>query len=418
MVLSIRMGYKLFILFILLIVIFFIRFETVFNNNKYINKDVIEGVILEEPEVIGNTQRFTILGVEVVTGRYPEYGYGNKIKMKVSLQGKQDVKIKTISGRYFLYYPKIELIEKDNGNVILSWIYQFRKKVVGIYQKVLPEPEASLMSGIVLGVKTNLPYSFEQSLRNTGTIHVIVASGMNVAFISGFLIYFLNRFINRRKAILLSFVGILFYTAFASFQAPIVRASIMIIISFSAQILGRLSFGVLSLVITVLVMLFINPYYIFDVGFQLSVLSTFGLIILQPDIGKINKLKKLFSIPLFGEGFLTTISVQVMTLPILIFYFGQVSLLSPLVNGFIVWTVPIIMVFGIAIAFVGFIFVPVSQIFAIFAFGFLFYFVEVVNFFGTLNFGLLNVSKPSPFFIVGYYLLLISIILKIKIKNI
>jgi len=397
--------------------LFIFRFKMIFEKKVGLGNEVV-GIISNEPEISGNTQSFFVNGIKIVTFRRPEYHYGNYIKFQIPISKSQTNPKSQI---LMIFYPKITLIETQKGNYILSRIYEFRGRIVEIYQRVLPEPMASLLTGIVLGVKSSLPYDFNEALRNTGVIHVVVASGTNITFVVVFLIFIFNRFFNRRLAILLSFLGIIFYSAMAGFQAPIVRASLMALTVLSSQILGRQSFGLLSLTFAVLMMLFINPLYIQDVGFQLSVMATLGLLA----IGPIFKRWKFFSIPFIGEDLKTTLSAQIMVLPILLFSFGKVSILSPIVNALVLWVIPPVMILGFVIAVLGLIYFPLAQIVSYFAYGFLFYFVEMVRFFGKIEWGKISIENPSGFLALGYYLILIGLIiffvnrknLEIKRKN-
>lgn len=364
---------------------------------------IISGVISEEPTRQGTYQKFKLNGVLVTTSKYPEYHYGDYLKI-FRQKGAGD----TINN---IYYPKIVLIDRNKGNMVLGWIYKLRQRVVEIYQSFLPGREAGLLSGIVLGVKSDLISEFNNDLKNTGTMHVVVASGMNITYIAGFLILLFKRFFNRRLAISLSFFGIFFYMALAGFQAPIIRAGIMGMISYTGQVLGKQKWGFLSLVVTVIMMLFINPFYVTDVGFQLSVAATAGLLLIQPLLTRIMIINKIIKIPMVGDSLATSISAQLAVLPILLTSFGTVSVLSPFINSLILWVVPWVMILGAIIAILGLIIMPLAHLVAYICYGFLFFFCETVSFFGKSGGGIVRINNLSVFFGIGYYLILFSIIL-------
>jgi len=403
-------GKRIFLTSLLLIILVGLRIIGLNSGNK-IEKEVISGVIIKEPTTQGSSQKFQLNGISVTTKRYPEYHYGDQIEIKRLKTGNKS------SNSNIIYYPKIYLIDRNKGNILLSWIYKLRQRVEEIYQNFLPGREAGLLAGIVLGVKSDLTSEFYNDLKNTGTMHVVVASGMNITYIAGFLILLFSRLFNRRIAISLSFMGILFYMALAGFEAPIVRAGIMGMISFTGQILGKQRWGLLSLGVTAIAMLFVNPWYVSDVGFQLSVAATAGLLLIQPVLIRIKIINKIIKFPVIGDSLATSISAQLAVLPILLTSFGSVSILSPFINSLILWVVPWVMILGAGIALLGFFVMPLAHLVSYLCYGFLFYFCEIVSFFGKGNRGIVKIDNLSVFFGIGYYLILLSIILGIGLRR-
>ena len=139
-----------------------------------------------------------------------------------------------------------------------------------MFFQTLPSPSSSLLLGIIFGIKEQMPKDFTDNLRTSGVFHVIAASGMNVTLVAGFLSVFFAFFFKRQIAIGLSILGIIFYAILAGLEPSIIRASVMGILVFSAQILGRQTLAVNFLALTGFVMLFVDPSLIFDIGFQLS----------------------------------------------------------------------------------------------------------------------------------------------------
>ena len=133
-----------------------------------------------------------------------------------------------------------------------------------------------------------------------------------------------------------------FYSLLSGFDAPIVRAAIMGTIGFSAIYLGRLNYAYRALFLSAGIMLIINPLWIYDLGFILSFSATLSLMLFER---KINKWSK--RVPgIFREGFSTSVSAQILVTPIMVFAFGRINILSPVINALILWTVPIITVTG------------------------------------------------------------------------
>jgi len=422
---SVSVSFKLnLFLVVFLIGVLFPRFAN-FSSDKPKFKDGQEislvAVLTSQPQIYQKSQRFEAQGIKIIVPAFPQYFYGDKLKITSTL--KDGV----------LVFPQIEVIEKGGGNLILRRIYSLREHLISLFESYLPEPAASLFLGIFLGVKRTLASGFYLTLRKTGVLHVVVASGANVTMVASFAFTLLNLILKRRWAGLLTTLAILFYTALSGFDPPIVRATIMGIIVIWGEFFGRLNFRVLSLFLAGYLMIFFKPDLVSDLGFQLSFASTTGLIFIKPLL----PIKEEGRFQVLKGDLTTTISAQIATLPILLANFGQYQVLSILVNTLVLWTTPILMVFGGATALGGLIFPPLGQIFAFLAFPFLFYFEKMVIFFGQLPFAEIGVDKSSLaessvdkslltgaskspftgtdkssfFLILGYYFLLTSILL-------
>ena len=256
-----------------------------------------------------------------------------------------------------------------------NFLYQFRVKIIEVYQKSLPEPHNSLVAGITLGSKSSISRDFWEDLKKSGTLHVVVASGMNVTFVAKFLIESLVLVINRRKAVVVGLCGVWVYALLSGFDAPIVRASIMGSIAFGAQAVGRINSALNALFLSALIMLCVKPEWVTDLGFQLSLSATLGIIIFEPKIKQ-----KLHAFPrIIREDLSTTLSAQLAVSPLLIFAFGSVNLMSPLVNVAVLWTVPWIMILGVVGGLVGVILEPLGQAVVLAAYPLTSWFTFVIN---------------------------------------
>jgi len=233
------------------------------------------------------------------------------------------------------------------------------------------------VTGIVLGSKKGILPSFWEELKKTGTAHVVVASGMNVSLVASFLVLFLIPVVGRRKALLFSLLGIWVYAALAGFDAPIIRAALMGSLVFGTLALGRQADTLRVLFFTFFIMLIFNPYWIFDVGFILSFAATLSLVLFA---GRLDKLLKF--IPSFiRQDFSTTIAAQILVAPILYFTFGYFSIYSFLVNGLVLWTVPLITVLGMIISLVSLVLPSLASVFVFLVYPLAFWFVKVVELF-------------------------------------
>ena len=282
--------------------------------------------VTSEPIRYENTQGLTLVGLKIYLPKFPEIHYGDNVVVEGVV--KEDK----------LENPTIVSVEEGTGV-----LYKFRKRLVEIYTKSLPEPHASLVAGVTLGSKQSIPPDFWEALKFTGTAHVVVASGMNVTLVAGFLVNLLVLFLSRRRAVLLALIGIWTYALVSGFDAPIIRAAIMGSIGFTGIALGRVNDAWRGLFMSALVMLIIKPEWVADLGFILSFVATASLMLFE------KRVEKRFSfLPrVVREDFSTSISAQIGVAPILWATFGQFNLLSPVINALVLWTIAPITIIGI-----------------------------------------------------------------------
>ncbi len=269
----------------------------------------------------------------------------------------------------------------------------------------LPSPQAELLSGILLGQNKNLPSNLKLALRDTSTLHIVVASGQNLSMAGGFFLA-LSGLIKKRNAVFLTLLAVFFYTLLTGFQIPIIRAAIMFTLASLAQLFGRQRDGVWILIITASLMLLINPAWILEISFQLSVLATFGVVSAAPIL-----LRFLNKIPIIGQDLAVSLGAQAMVAPIIAQNFHQFSLVGLLTNILILWTIPFIMIGGVVMLLAGIISAGLGNLAGLLVSTLLTYFVYIVSFFASLPFAWEYIGEKALVVWVGYYLLVGGIVL-------
>lgn len=336
-----------------------LRYKTSLPSFKNGDLVKITSRIYGEPINYDRAQYIKIQGLKVYLPKYPEVRYGDIIEVTGTVS---DDKLQVTN------YKQIA----NNKPQILK----LREKIISFYKANLPEPYASLVAGIVIGSK-NMPESFWEKLKSSGTAHVVVASGTNVTLTVSFLIGFLTLFLKRKIAIYITFFGILVYTVISGMEAPIIRAAIMGSILLFSQESGRVVNSWRILIYSGIIMLLIKPVWITDIGFILSFVATASLMIFQKRVDTLFGRVPSF----FREGLSTSFAAQIGVAPILFMTFGQFNILSPVINAFILWTIPYIMVGGAVAGLLG-IFVPlVGRLILFVIYPMLWYFVQTISIF-------------------------------------
>lgn len=345
---------------LLLIIFLLIAIRIITHQAPYSNGDVIKitGKISREPTYGDDYQKIEIAGVRAYVPRYPELRYGDSISISGIVEN--DV------------INDAEVIDHKESNALL---YKVRNRILDFFQRTLPEPHSSLISGVVLGSKSGMTEGFWETLQKSGTAHVVVASGMNVTLVGGFLLNSLVSILDRRKAIIGVIAGIWIYALMAGFDAPIVRAAIMGSVAFSAQAAGRLNNALRALLISGGVMLIINPVWITDVGFQLSFMATLSLIIFESKVSRLIS----FVPNIIRQDLSTSIAAQIGVAPLLIYYFESFNLLSPLINGVVLWTIPLVTIIGMIAGLISLLLPILGQVVLILTYPLTSWFVMIVG---------------------------------------
>jgi competence protein ComEC len=254
-----------------------------------------------------------------------------------------------------MHAPRMTVLERGGGNPVLAWFFNLRQGLAQAISRALPEPEASLLIGILLGLKTSVLRAQYLLLQETGTVHLFVSSGFKVTLLSGLLSTATVRLPGRRWALGIVLVGIALYIALSGFGPAALRAGIMGALLVIAPRLGRRYNMYTALAFAAWVMTALSPYLLWDVGFQLTLLGTLGILLLAPPI--IRRLERPLSrIPgsaVIARLLAVPIAAQLATLPIQVINFGLLSLIAPLVNLLTVPLLGLLLCMGVLVAVVG-----------------------------------------------------------------
>ena len=308
--------------------------------------------------------------------------------------------------------PCYEMIQskKTNTEKIIQRVNEYREKILSVHSKYLLSPNLEILGGIVFGDDAvSPPKDIKQSFVNSGLLHILAASGMNVAFIySFFFLIFSFLRVPYRVNISVCIFMVLIYVFMTGLGASVIRAALMLLFVLIGKLIDRDAHSISLLSFVAFLMLIYNPMYINDVGFQLSFIVTLGLLVMTPYVIQskyriINWILGSISIPIIA---------QLWVIPIQIFYFNNISIYSVFAN---IMSVPILYV----ISFGGFIssllsaIQPLADIICR-SFDFILnplitLLVNISDFWGALPNSTLQTTHPNPFQIFIYYIILLDI---------
>ncbi len=224
--------------------------------------------------------------------------------------------------------------------------------ITHLFNSYLPEPHASLLNGILLGRPLFVTDTFYNQLKEVGLIHIVVLSGMNITLLSAIILHTTVPIIGRRFAMMLTIAIIACFVYFVGAEAPVVRAGIMGILSLVGLLFGRKALTLYSLFLSAIIMILIKNDWLTSISFQLSFAATLGIVLFGSPVkdddivrDKTDKDYSLFSY--LVDELRISLSAQVFTVPIIFYYFRQISLVAPITNILIAWLIAPIMILGL-----------------------------------------------------------------------
>lgn len=391
-------------------------------------------VVIREPEVKENYQKIILRSSGPKAGSSFKFlvnaplhsgiNYGDEIKISCNLKIPEkidDFDYQMYLAKDGIYYicekAKLEKTGENKGNKIYIAILKLKNNLEKNISQVIPEPEAALAKGLIIGGSSQLPEKIQENFSKTGMSHIVAVSGYNVTIIAEYLIWF---FIVvgfwRKQAFWFAITGIIIFVAITGFPSSAVRAGVMGSLLLWAMKNGRLANSYNAIIFAGAVMLIINPMALrWDIGFQLSFLAAMGIIIAAPFWENIFiKKHKAYGL---SEIFFLSLSAQIFVLPIILFNFHILSLVSLAANIFVLPIIPITMLLVFLSAVSGFIFQPLSLILAWLAYLPLKYAIEIINALANLNWSSMEIKNFGWQGVILWYILLGAAIYFLKNKK-
>ncbi|MFC1709113.1 ComEC/Rec2 family competence protein [Candidatus Omnitrophota bacterium] len=294
-------------------------------------------------------------------------------------------------------------IENTEGFSLYKTAFKIKEKLKRRFDRIDPWPRDFLIA-IILGDRSGLSKEAYSVFKYTGTVHILAISGLHIGIIIFILLIFLKSIrIKPKMRFVLTVVFLLFYSFMTGLRPSVVRAVIMGT-TFLLSFLVKREYHVYnSLALAAIVILAIWPWQVFDIGFQLSFISVLSIVFVSPKILAILPRAKNRFIYLLQASFVISVSAWLGATPLVTYYFGMVSLISPIANVFIVGLMPFIIAGGFIYLLTSFIFPVLTSWLALsleFMVGILLY---LVIFFKSIPFAYFFVEKFPTYLLLIYY---------------
>lgn len=417
-----------------------------YNDGDYVT---VTGLVVDEPDVrdsyinlrvAAETVRLESGSETAVSGlilvrapRFPVIDYGTVVEVNGRLEtppDDPDFSYRDYLARQGIHSlvsrPRLTVVAEGQGSAIKHAIFAFKARAQATISHILPDPQASLLAGILLGNDNGLPPALADDFRLTGLTHIIAISGFNIAILIAIMVSAVQPLVGRKPAVAVAMVGIVLYTILVGADASVVRAAIMgSLYLIASRLLGRPSFPYASLFLAGFLMTLANPLTLWDVGFQLSFGATLGLMLYADPLTQWVRARLLRWLDraivqqmmgLLSEAVLVTLAAQVLTLPMMVAYFGQLSLISFLANALVLPAQPGVMLWGGIATLVGMVVPVLGQLLGWVAWLFLTYTIALVRALATVP-GAAVAIDASPTLILLLYALIAAITWLAKMKR-
>jgi competence protein ComEC len=302
-------------------------------------------------------------------------------------------------------------IASDQASPFWAGLLRLRDYAQSVLLRVVPEPQAALANGILLGLQSSIPDDVNAAFSITGTSHVLVLSGWNITIISTMLYALTDKLkIEKRRAFWPILICIWLYTLFVGAATTVTRAAIMGTLVVVGQRLERPAHAWTTLFVACATMTLWNPQTLWDLGFQLSAMATASLFAYGKPVEE-----WLLRTPLRWRGLgwarealTATLSAQILALPLILYHFGNLSIIAPLSNVLLLPAVPYAMLFGAIAMVAGMIWLPLGQWLGALAYLFLAWMTEGALLFAQLPYAAVLLPPFPLWLLLGYYAIVVG----------
>jgi competence protein ComEC len=379
----------------------------------------LSGVVTKEPEERATqTLLYVMVGDDtlLVQGdRFTKVSYGDAVIVSGILSlpetfttdlGREfnyPLYLKARGVEYRIAPAEVTIVSSGHGSLGIASLLEAKAQLVTGIERVIEAPQSGLGLGLLLGIKQALGEDLERAFRASGLTHIVVLSGYNVMLIVTFTLFCLSFFFGRKMRSIIGIIAIILFALLVGLSATVVRASIMAALLLVAQFLGRNYALLRGLLLAAALMVAVNPYLLlFDIGFQFSFMATLGLIFVAPRLE--SSMIEGSVAPSLKDFFIATIATQIAVLPLLIYYIGEVSLVSVVVNVLVLPVVPVEMALTAVAGVIAILFPQIALPVAFIAQVVLTYIMLVAHYFSALPLATITVPSISAWMVGVLYI--------------
>lgn len=428
------------LIFLVILIVAFAQikyYEGIFENKyKNINEDdeiSIIGTIVSDPQekeyktkyilkidTINSNKKYKNTKVILYTKKGKEtLKYGDKIELVGNFKLAQERRNPGgFDYRFYLKTKKIygivttkntKRLKENNVNIISMIANKTENVIKNQSKKLLENKKACLLIGLLIGDTDEIDEETKEDFRNSNLTHMLAVSGLHVSYVLLAVNYIITKVkIHKKLSKIIVMLLILFFILVTGATPSVLRAGTMTIYLILGGIFYRRISVFSSLNLSLLVIIIMNPYCLFDVGLQLSYAGTIGIVYLYPIIKE-----KIYN---KANSILITISANIVIIPIIMYNFNTISLtffISNLLAGPIIG---IIIILGFSIIIISLIFFPIANIFSKILNLLIILFLNTAKACANLPFSKIFIITPTLKFIFLYYCLLVFIIIKERIQ--
>lgn len=370
------------------------KVQKVYHNYK---ENSSRFIVLVDSSYFKEWHKKSSVAIQLHTDLYPDIQYQDNIWFQGQVQkleeernpgGFNQKRYGLIHGFDFICFGEIKKYISTNSNSILHVLQTANQAFQDVYDAILPPAQGSILKAMILGNRQELETKTQDLYKKTGISHILSISGLHISIL-GFLLLQILQWIqvSRRSSAILTIFLLMLYGAFVGNSVSTMRAIIMMSSILGGYIFFRTPDIYTSIAFSALFLLFKNPFYLWDIGFQLSYGAVLGLVLLSPLI------EKLYMIPSFIRSSLSaSVSATLATLPIVAYHFYYIPLYGVITNLILIPFVMIIVLFGMIGGLIGLL----SIVFGQWAIGIVYYiflFYELVT--------TLIIQLPYAYYLVG-----------------
>ncbi|MFO0971160.1 MAG: ComEC/Rec2 family competence protein [Candidatus Saccharimonadales bacterium] len=359
---------------------------------------MVDSIVLDKNRLPGKLQVSTYQDVVVYRG--------DRVSVSAQLRS-----AKGTSRQGYLSAAKVEVLEKNT-----SWLESFRSRFFAATNGVLGQPYGVLGLGYLVGLRANIPQLLSDQLAMTGLTHIIAVSGYNLTII----VQAVRKLLGKRSAyqsVMITGLLLAGFIAVAGGSPSINRAAVVCCLSLLAWYFGRRFQPSVLLLLSGALTGFANPLYVWgDPGWYLSFLAFTGVLLLAPLINEMFFHDK--PPPMLVGILIETLSAQLLTLPYVLFLFGEVSVIAPLANILVLPLIPLIMLGVFATGCLALLAPSCAAVMALFPQSLLALQLWIIEHLSQLSFAKIAISLSVIRMILAFALILLGIrMLQVVVKR-